>query len=765
MLKVSTAFIFDKMLVFSETETKDTHQFSKEEYWSCWKLKTRNGRQTWEFDLPQGLQSQTDAAEFIREMAKAFDFDKAANPNSGDKIYRMQALKNFQELSRKQITLPHNIVHSLKKEAFIAALSGLHFYQSLQAEEGHWPGDYGGPLFLLPGLVIASYVTETPFAPPHCALMKRYMLNHQNDDGGWGLHIEGKSTMFGTVMQYVALRLLGMEENEPSVAAARGWILKNGGATGIPSWGKFYLAVLGVFNWEGCNSLLPEMWLLPSSLPVHPGRYWCHSRMVYLPMAYCYGNKVKGKITPLIKQLQRELFTEDYLSIRWKDVRNRIAPTDSFTPPSAILKTLNAFINLYERFYSKTLRKKALDFILEYINAEDEQTDYVDIGPVNQAINSICVWHAYGKNSAQFQKHVERWKDYLWVTEDGMKMNGYNGSQLWDTAFAVQAVTEGGLENFYPETIKKAYHYIDITQVQEDVPKRRRFFRHISKGGWPFSTLEHGWPISDCTAEGLSAVLKVHRTALFKNSSIKISDTRLFDAVNIILSLQNKDGGWATYEQTRGMPWLELLNPSEVFSNIMIDYSYTECTAACIRALCEFQKAYPYHRREETAGAISRGAEFIKSKQLADGSWLGSWGVCFTYGTWFAMEGLITAAENPESLCIQRACDFLRSKQNEDGGWGESYESCVQKKYIPHKQSQVVNTSWALLALMAANYPDRQLVDKGIRFLIQRQQTDGDWQQQGISGVFNSNCMITYTAYRNVFPLWALGRYYNNYGR
>ncbi len=28
--------------------------------------------------------------------------------------------------------------------------------------------------------------------------------------------------------------------------------------------------------------------------------------------------------------------------------------------------------------------------------------------------------------------------DYLWVAEDGLKMQGYNGSQLWDTSFAVQ---------------------------------------------------------------------------------------------------------------------------------------------------------------------------------------------------------------------------------------------------------------------------------------------------------------------------------------
>lgn len=37
-----------------------------------------------------------------------------------------------------------------------------------------------------------------------------------------------------------------------------------------------------------------------------------------------------------------------------------------------------------------------------------------------------------------FQKHLQRVEDYLWVAEDGMKMQGYNGSQCWDTSFAAQ---------------------------------------------------------------------------------------------------------------------------------------------------------------------------------------------------------------------------------------------------------------------------------------------------------------------------------------
>jgi squalene cyclase len=60
---------------------------------------------------------------------------------------------------------------------------------------------------------------------------------------------------------------------------------------------------------------------------------------------------------------------------------------------------------------------------------------------------------------------------------------------------------------------------------------------------------------------------------------------------------------------------------------------------------------------------------------------------------------------------------------------------------------------------MSANYPDLKVIRSGIEFLMKMQDDKGDWPQQGISGVFNHNCMITYTAYRNVFPIWALARY------
>jgi squalene cyclase len=68
--------------------------------------------------------------------------------------------------------------------------------------------------------------------------------------------------------------------------AARTFIHAHGGAVMNPHWGKFWLATLGVYDWAGVNPIPPELWLLPRWFPFHPGKMWCHCRMVYLPMSY-----------------------------------------------------------------------------------------------------------------------------------------------------------------------------------------------------------------------------------------------------------------------------------------------------------------------------------------------------------------------------------------------------------------------------------------------------------------------------------------------
>ena len=757
------------------------------------------GRQIWTKDSLPDQKLDWNTIYKIQEMARAGrdgGFNPSKNPNAGDILFREQMITNH---VIKGGSLPSNQKATSVKEA---AKKAVHFYSMLQTEDGHWAGDYGGPHFLMPGMIIAWYVMGKPsnmMNDDQVQLMAHYLRVHQQADGGWGTHIESPSTMFGTVLCYVSLRLLGDDADLPHMKEGHAFIQKEGGAVMTSSWAKFWLCLLGCMEWEGHNSVPPEMWLLPNWFPFHPGRLWCHCRMVYLPMGYLYGAKFvyqDAATDTLIQDLRKELYCSDYQSIDWNSTRHLVADMDNYSPVPFFMEFAQNFLAFYESFpliqpIKNYIRKKGLAFCKDYMTAEDLQTNFIDIGPVNKVLNMVSAFHAAGNNVDHdtIQNHMMRIPDYLWLAEDGMKMQGYNGSQCWDTSFAIQAIYECELLDEFPELSKKVWAYLERTQIlstevsqsspafeYESVENRNKYYRHVSKGGWPFSTSAHGWPISDCTGEGLKGVCVLLKSkkvmdAIKKGELLDINKTRLEEAVNVILTLQNEDGGWATYENNRGFGWYEQLNPSEVFGDIMIDYSYAECSMASLTALCAFHEIYPDHRTEEVKHSIQLGRNFFESIQRPDGSWYGSWACCFCYACWFGIEGLIRSGDTPDSLSIKKCCKFLLSKQRANGGWGEDFTSCYDKDYAENGMdsygddgSGVVSTAWALLALSEAKCDDVEAVKRGIQYLIKRQLPCGDWPQEGISGVFNRACGITYTAYRNVFPIWALGRCHEVYG-
>jgi cycloartenol synthase len=253
-----------------------------------------SGRQVWEYSSEEKTDAEDSLADRLAvDKARAeFTKNRYEKRHSADLLMRLQFAKE-NPLPELPPQVQVSSCNELTEEAVTTTLRrGLRFYSTLQAHDGHWPGDYGGPLFLMPGLVChmhthtssygshlllllswipsavvddqlhSSFVMKIFFllqvitlsvtgalnnvlSQAHKDEMRRYLYNHQNKDGGWGLHIEGNSTMFGSVLNYVTLRLLGdsLEGGEfNSLERGRQWILDHGGATSIPSWGKFWLS-------------------------------------------------------------------------------------------------------------------------------------------------------------------------------------------------------------------------------------------------------------------------------------------------------------------------------------------------------------------------------------------------------------------------------------------------------------------------------------------------------------------------------------------
>jgi cycloartenol synthase len=77
-----------------------------------------------------------------------------------------------------------------------------------------------------------------------------------------------------------------------------------------------------------------------------------------------------------------------------------------------------------------------------------------------------------------------------------------------------------------------------VVKVRDDCPGDLAYwYRHISKGAWPFSSGDHGWPISDCSSEGLKAALILSNLPR-ELVGDPIPVERIYDCVNVILSYQ-----------------------------------------------------------------------------------------------------------------------------------------------------------------------------------------------------------------------------------
>ncbi|KAI9679158.1 MAG: Lanosterol synthase (Oxidosqualene--lanosterol cyclase) [Bathelium mastoideum] len=702
-----------------------------------WRMLDENGRHTWHY-----LQSDEEVKKWPQSTADKYFLNLPTG------------LPNLHE----------------PKTALDSVRNGLSFFSNLQLPAGHWGCEYGGPMFLLPGLVITWYVTGTPIPASHSAAIKDYLYARQNEDGGWGLHIEGESSVFGTAMNYTTMRICGADAEEPRMIKARGLLHRMGGAVNGPHWAKFWLSVLGVCKWDIVNPVPPELWLMPDWVPIAPWRWWIHMRQVFLPMSYIYSRRFSYPPNALTRSLRQELFTQPYDSIDFLSHRNSISSHDNYHPKSFLLNTINFVLvhlwNPYIRAWLPRLSQRAEAHTFDLIRREDENTVYANLGPVNGPMNFLACYIHDGPDATSVARHRDRMADFLWVKDEGMLMNGTNGVQSWDTSFLIQAVCAAGLaaDPAWRPMLERALAFLEAHQIRENCPEMEVCYRHVRKGAWGFSTRDQGYTVSDCTAEALKAVLMLQRYP-GGGYPVLIGEERVKDAVDVLLTMQNATGGCGSYEPSRGGEWLEYLNAAEVFGRIMVEYDYPECTTAVVTALKLFQKYYPDYRRSDIDGFLSRALGYIRKAQRPDGSWYGSWGICFTYAGMFALESLSSVGETYEnSERVRRGCQFFLDRQMEDGGWGESYRSCETGQWTQHEQSQVVQTAWVCIGLMEAEYPERAPIEKALRMVAGRQQKNGEWLQEAIEGVFNKSCMISYPNYKFIFPIKALGMFASRYG-
>jgi len=605
----------------------------------------------------------------------------------------------------------------------------------LQEPDGHWCAELEGDTILE-----SEYVLLLLFLGNREEKIRRtanYIRSRQNAEGGWSIYPGGTADVSASVKAYFVLKLVGDDVDAPHMALAQQTIRGLGGIEACNSFTKLYLSIFGLYEWDRSPGVPPELILFPKWFPFNIYEMSSWSRAIVVPLSIIWANKPSCPVPEHATLEELRLVDSKVSGPRFS--RGSLAHHGW----SVIFQVLDRIHKSFEHLGMMPLRRRAVAKAEAWVLQRLEKSD--GLGAIFPPIvNTIIALRSQGfdEDHPVIQSQLAE-LEKLEIEASGILRVQPCKSPSWDTALSINALAERHEPGTGPR-LDKAVEWLLDHEVKEPGDWREKNPAG-SIGGWYFEYNNEFYPDVDDTAQILTAV-----------SKIEIADRQLKQrwdhsaqrAIAWMLSMQNRDGGWASFDKGCDREFLTYIPFAD--HNAMIDPSTTDITARVLEALSRFG----YDR---SLSAIRRGVEFLYREQEDDGSWYGRWGCNYLYGTFLALGALEAVGEDPSQEPIQKAAAWVRSVQNADGGWGESPESYRRPEKKGIGPSTASQTAWALLALLAAADQESDRVQRGFEFLLRTQLDNGEWQDEGWTGTgFPEVFYLKYHLYATYFPVYAL---------
>ncbi|MFM1652317.1 squalene--hopene cyclase [Brevibacillus sp. B_LB10_24] len=559
------------------------------------------------------------------------------------------------------------------------------------------------------------------------------IARRQGDNGAWRLFPDEKpGNLTATVEAYFALLYAGYRrKTDGNLLAAKRFILSRGGLSNVSFMTRIMLSLTGQLPWM--KHFLPlEIMLLPPFSPVHFFDFSSYARVHIAPIMASYQQKfaVKPTNAPDLADLVTERSIAEKHVPAWQILYDLIRRGARHVPllPEA-LNTLG--LQAAERF------------MLERV--EPDGTLYSYFSTTFFMIFALLAL-GYPLHHPVISQAIGGIKG-LACQADGFPHIQEATSTVWDTALLSYALQTAGVPASAP-MIAKANAYL-LSRQQRRYGDWAVRNPGVEPGGWGFSDVNTLHPDIDDTTAALRSIRRSAGSDPTYAASWK-------KGLDWLLSMQNRDGGWAAFAKNTDLEILRHL-PIEGADAAATDPSTADLTGRTLEFLGNYAGMKAENRH------IQRAVDWLLRHQQADGSWYGRWGISYIYGTWAAVTGLAAAGLPGDHPAIRKAVAWLLRIQNPDGGWGESCRSDISKKYTPLGASTPSQTAWAVDALIAGGAEPTAELERGIQYLL-ISLDKRDWTASYPTGAgLPGGLYIHYHSYRYIWPLLALSHYREKY--
>ena len=688
------------------------------------------------------------------------NFETPPRPIDGDDLDLLKEPQGHDRLAEP------NVRHarlSIEKNALLsrgrqAAERTVEWLLRRQAKDGHWRGALEGDCILE-----SEYIIVLAWAGkldhPNAKKCARRIQREQLSSGGWSIYPGGPVDVSASVKAYLALKLTGCPASSSLMRRARVAIRRAGGPWAVNSFTRFYLALLGQVSYSACPAVPPEMVLLPAWFPLNLNKVSAWSRTMIVPLSLMWSFKPVRNI-PVSAGVQ-ELFNAEELG----------------NPPSVggggfwghFFRGVDGVIKYCDSIGFQPLRSRAVQACRRWMLERFEGSD--GLGAIFPPIIwSIVALRAMGceETSPEVQESWRQLHGLIETEEDGSCRVEPCRSPVWDTAITLRSLSDaaaagicGGGEFWWK--LNKSVDWLldhELCGVGDWQEGLSSCLRPREASGWCFQYANRFYPDVDDTAMVLIAFAEWRRSMIgqadqFPDDPSAVDRLRRVDvsvrrAFDWLCAMQNSDGGWAAFDRDNNLELLCRVPFAD--HNAMIDPSTPDITGRVLEAMGRLG----YQSDNQV---VARGIEYLRSCQEQNGGWFGRWGVNYIYGTWQVLEGLRAVGVSEEDPIVQRALSWLASRQHSDGSWGESPESYADPALAGVGVATPSQTAWAIAGLVSGKEVEGAAA-RGVRWLIDHQLPDGDWQELEFTGTgFPKVFYLRYHFYRVYFPLMAMARW------
>jgi squalene-hopene/tetraprenyl-beta-curcumene cyclase len=601
----------------------------------------------------------------------------------------------------------------------------------LQKPEGHWCGDLLADTTLESDYILLQLWLYPPDAdgwnpPPQekarIEKAARAILQRQLPNGGFDIYPGGPADPSASVKAYAALKLAGADPQSPEMTRLRDCILELGGVQAANSYVKINLSLFGLYPREHVPTIPPELVLLPGGV-LYEMSSW--TRAIVVPLSIV---QARGGTRPVPPGFH---------------LNEIIAPGKSFRLPrrdklSFLFYGIDRGLKIWQDRGNARVKSAAIraaeKWMLDHTRySEGLGAIYPSMMYLIMALDAL----GYPRDHPDLIDAIQQFEALL-TDRDGEFYFQPCFSPVWDTAYAAFALGEMGQAP--EERLRRAADWLIAREVRRkgDWSVKRP---DLEPSGWAFEFANEHYPDIDDTAMVLLALLHARAS----NAEAQARCERR--AMNWLIGMQSKDGGWAAFDVDND--WQLLNKVPFADHNAMLDPTCPDITGRVLESLCRRGLVHSHP-------TVRRGVEYLLKTQERNGSWYGRWGVDYIYGAFLAIRGLKYSGAPNVQESVRKAARWLAAVQNPDGGWGESCASYVEDRFVP-APSTPSQTAWALLGLLAAGESYYDGVRRGIEYLIQTQQADGTWKEDLATGTgFPNVFYLRYTLYSKYFPILAL---------